>query len=74
MDGGKSEHFDSTCEAGELSPAGASGGKRSAESRNGRKETQRDIALEQFCVNGTSTNSGSGLQLQQTRDSRSRMR
>lgn len=46
MDGGKSEHSDSTYEAGELSPAGASGGKRSAESRNRRKETQRDIVLE----------------------------
>jgi len=74
MDGGKSERSDSTEEAGEPSPAGASGGKRSAESRNRRKETQRDIVLEQFCVNATSTNSGSGLLMQRTRDSRSRMR
>jgi len=64
MDGGKSERSDSTCEAGELSPAGASGGKRSAESRNRRKETQRDIVLEQFCVNVTSTNSDQGCNQQ----------
>jgi hypothetical protein len=42
----------------------------SAESRNRWKETQRDIVLEMFCVNATSTNSGSGLPMQQTRDSR----
>ena len=63
-DDGKSEHSDSTCEAGELSPAGASGGKRSAGSRNRQKETQRDIVLEWFCVNAISTDNESGLRKQ----------
>src|SRR6266480_3015209 len=44
-DDGKSEHSGSTEEAGELSPAGASEGKRSAGLRNRRRETQRDFVL-----------------------------
>src|SRR6185436_10169153 len=44
-DGGKSEHSNSTDEAGELLPAGASEGKRSAGLRSRRRETQRDFVL-----------------------------
>src|SRR5437868_3160099 len=44
-DNGKSEHSDSTDEAGELAPAVASEGKRSAGLRNRRGETQRDFVL-----------------------------